>query len=80
MIILLQNEVCDTEQDSSSSLGQTRIEEFAMGGYFRNLGTEPTATGGHLQSKGEALSCQRHGGVGAEPPALENLAFFSKIT
>ena len=42
---------------------------FAMGG---------EAAGGQLGVWGEAPSRWKHGGLGAEPPALENFAFFCK--
>ena len=44
------------------------------------LGAKPPASGGWgvkgLGFGGKAPSRRRHGGVGAEPPALENFAFF----
>ena len=67
---------------------QERSQKFAMGGCFGGLGEEPPAAGGQLGSWGEAPSCRRlgvwgqspqryrHGGLGAEHPALENFAFF----
>ena len=42
---------------------QARSQKFAMGGLFWGSG-------------GKAPSRRRHGGVGAEPPALKNFAFF----
>ena len=36
--------------------------------------------GAVLGSGGVAPSRRRHGDLGAEPPALENFAFFAKIT
>ena len=49
---------------------------------------QPKANGGprartpaarRRESEGFAPSRRRHGGLGAEPPALENFAFFAKI-
>ena len=45
---------------------QARSQKFAMGGYFGGLRAEPQAAGGQWGS----------GDLGAEPPALENFAFF----
>ena len=48
----------------------------ANGGF----GAKPPAAGGQWGSGDKAPSRRRHGGLGAEPPALENFAFFAKIT
>ena len=45
---------------------QARSQKFAMGGLFWGSG-------------GKASSRRRHGGLGAEPPALANFAFFCKM-
>ena len=45
------------------------------GGLFWGLGAKPPAAGG-WGFGGKAPSRRRHGGVGAEPPALKNFAFF----
>ena len=47
---------------------QARSQKFAMGGLFGGLGAESPADGGRWGT----------GGLGAEPPALENFAFFCK--
>ena len=44
---------------------QARSQKFAMRGLFWGFG-------------GKTPSRRRHGGLGAEPPALENLTFFCK--
>ena len=56
---------------------QARSQDFAMGGCFEGLGAKPPAAG-DWGFGGEAPSRRRHGGLGAEPPTLENFAFFSK--
>ena len=60
------------------------------GGCLGGLGAEPPAAGGQWGSGGKAPSAggwgfggkapsrRRHGGLGAETPALENFAFFCK--
>ena len=67
---------------------QARSQKFAMGGCFGGLGAEPPAAGGQSGSGAEALAAGSMGvwgqsprppearGLGAEPLALENLAFF----
>ena len=45
----------------------------------RGLGAKHPAAGG-WGSRGKAPSRRRHGGLGAEPSALETLHFFAKIT
>ena len=61
------------------SLEQVRSQKFAMGrGCFGDLGAEPPAAGGLMGSGGEAPSRRRHGGMGAEPRALNNFGFFCK--
>ena len=42
---------------------------------FGGVGVKPPAAGG-LGFGGKAPSRRGHGGLGAEPPALENFAFF----
>ena len=49
-----------------------------MGTVFGGLGVEPLAAGGYWESEGKAPKRRRHGGLGAEPPALVNFAFFFK--
>ena len=44
----------------------------------RHLGAEPAAAGGKW-SRFKAPSRRRHAGLAAEPPALKNFVFFSKI-
>ena len=56
---------------------QARSQKFAMGGLFWGSGGAALAAGG-WGFWGKAPSHRRHGGVGAEPPALENFAFFCK--
>ena len=61
----------------TTALVQVRSQKFAMGGLFGG-------SGGGAPSRrigGKTPSRRRHGGVGAEPQALENFAFFfAKIT
>ena len=69
---------------------QARSQEFAMGGCFGDLGADSPAAGGEWDlgaklpaaggwgSGGKAPSRRRHRGLGAEPPALGNFAFFCK--
>ena len=45
---------------------------------FGGLGTEPPAAGGLMGSESQAPSRRRHGGLGAEPLALNNFEFFCK--
>ena len=47
---------------------QARSQKFAMGAVF----------GGGWGFGGKAPSRWRHGGLGAEPPALEDFAYFCK--
>ena len=70
---------------------QARSQKFVMGGAVwgvwgrspqppeanGGLGAKPSAAGG-WGSGGKAPSRRRHGGLGAEPPALETFAFFCK--
>ena len=80
--------VCGEEQTPNNEREQVRSQKSAMGGCFRGLGAEPPAAGGRWGSGGEAPSRwrfrgktpsrRRHRGYGAEPPALENFAFFCK--
>ena len=61
------------------SLVQARSQKFTMGeGWFGGLGAEPPAAGGQMGSGGETPSGRRHGGLGAEPLALNNFGFFCK--
>ena len=61
------------------SLVQARSLKFTMGeGCFGGLGAEPPAAGGQMGSGGETPSRRRHGGLGAEPLALNNFGFFCK--
>ena len=65
-----------------------RSQKFAMGGLFWGSGAESPAAGGQWGlkakppaargwgSRGKVHSRRSHGGLGAEPPALENFAFF----
>ena len=61
-------------------LVQARSQKFTMGvgGCFGGLGAEPPAAGDQMGSGGETPSRRRHGGLGAEPLALENFGFFCK--
>ena len=69
---------------------QARSQKFERGGCFGvwgrssqppeangGLGAKPPAAGG-WRSGGKAPSRRRHGGLGAESPALENFPFFCK--
>ena len=69
------------EEDKKLFICQARSQKFAMGGgCFGGLGAKPSAAGG-WGFWGKAPSRRRHGGLGAEPPALKNFAFFfAKIT
>ena len=60
------------------SLVQGRSQKFTMGGCFGGLGAEPPAAGGQMGSGGETPSRWRHGGLGAQPLALNNFGFFCK--
>ena len=61
------------------SLVQARSQKFTMGGgCFGGLGAEIPATGGQMGSRGETPSRRRHGGLGAEPLALNNFGLFCK--
>ena len=61
------------------SLVQARSQKFTMReGCFGGLGAEPPAAGGQMGSGGETPSRRRHGGLGAEPLALNNFGFFCK--
>ena len=60
------------------SLVQARSQKFTMGGCFGGLEAELPAAGGQMGSGGETLRCRRHGGLGAEPLALNNFGFFCK--
>ena len=78
---------------TTDSLLQARSQKFVMGGTVwwvwgrspqppeanGGLGAKPQGAGG-WEFGGKAPSRRRHGGLGAEPPALENFAFFAKIT
>ena len=55
---------------------KVRSQKFAMGGCFGGLGAELPASRGQWGSGDKAPSRRRHGGLGAEPPALENFGFF----
>ena len=69
---------------------QAHSQKFVMGGCFGGLRAEPPAAGGQwgLGAKppaaggggfgGKAPSRRRHGGLEAEPQALEKFAFFCK--
>ena len=46
------------------------------GGCLGGLVAEPPAAGGRWGFGGKASSRRMHGGVGAEPPALEIFVFF----
>ena len=50
------------------------------GAVFGGLGAEPPAAGGNCGSGGKAPSPPEAWGLGAVLPALENFAFFKKIT
>ena len=57
---------------------QVRSQKFAMGGgLFGGSRDEAPAAGG-WGFGGKAPSRRRHGGLGKEPPALKNFAFFCK--
>ena len=63
------------------SLVQARSQKFTMRrGCFGGLGTEPPAAGGLMGSGGPSPDPIRLdlGGLGAEPLALNNFAFFCK--
>ena len=60
------------------SLVQARSQKFTMEGCFGGLGAEPPAAGGQMGSGGETPSHRRHGGLGAEPLALNNFGFYCK--
>ena len=63
------------------SLVQARSQKFAMRrGCLGGLGTEPPAAGDLMGSGGQAQIQLdwRHGGLGAEPLALNNFEFFCK--
>ena len=62
----------------SANGNQARNQKFAMGGaVLGDWGRSPPAAGA-WGFGGKAPSRRRHGGLGAEPPALENFAFFCK--
>ena len=61
---------------------QARSQKFAMGGLFGGSGGWAPSRRrpmGVWEFGGKAPSRRRHGGLGAEPPALENFAFFLQI-
>ena len=62
---------------------QARSQKFAIGGLFWGSGGGAWAGGeapsaGGWEFGGKAPRRWRHGGLGMEPPALENFAFFCK--
>ena len=55
-----------------------RNSQWGGGGCFGGRGAEIPAAGGQMGSGGETPSSRRHGGMGAEPLALNNFGFFCK--
>ena len=78
------------EAKDRNGSGPARSQKFAMGGLLGGSGggapsrRRPMEVGGSGESAGgcgfgdKAPSRRRNGGLGAEPPALENFAFFCK--
>ena len=60
---------------------QWRIQKILVGGMIKILSTKPQKFG-CVVTRREAKNLQRSGGfrgLGAEPPAVQDFAFFSKI-
>ena len=71
----------DQEKVYTKKWNHACSQKFAMEGvnfwvWGRSL--QPPKANGGWGSGGEAPSRRKHGGLGAEPPALENFAFFCK--
>ena len=73
--------VCGEEQTPNNEREQVRSQKSAMGRSQKAAGGQ-WGSGGEAPSRwrfrGKAPSRRRHRGYGAEPPALENFAFFCK--
>ena len=65
--------VCGEEQTPNNEREQVRSQK-AAGGQWGSGGEAPSC----WRFRGKAPSRRRHRGYGAEPPALENFAFFCK--
>ena len=59
-------------------IAHARSQKFAIGGGLCWGVVEHPAVGGQWGFGGKAPRRRRHGGLGSEPPALENFVFFCK--